>query len=208
MNDKVYIVYQHKNKINGKSYIGITCQKPEYRWGADGNRYIKCPLFWNAIQKYGWDCFDHIILYTDLSEEEAYEMEQKIIAELHTTDPNYGYNLSIGGSGGDSVIMKNKWCDPEFKKDMSRRMRDAWKDPVKRNARSDATKARWANPEFKDFAMERVRNACKKAVRCIETGEVFDMMATAADKYKIHRGDLTNACKYGRRCGGYHWEYA
>lgn len=208
MNDKVYIVYQHKNKINGKSYIGITCRKPQKRWGLNGNKYIDCPHFWRAIQKYGWDNFEHIILYTGLTHDEACETEIRLISELKTTNPDYGYNMSSGGDVPDSELMSQKWKDPEFKEDMSNRMREAWKDPEKRKRRSEAAKARWANPEFKEYAMGRVRETCKKAVRCIETGEVFDMMATAAEKYNIHRGDLTNACKYGYRTGGYHWEYA
>lgn len=104
--------------------------------------------------------------------------------------------------------MKQNWNDPLYREFMIQRFRETWKDPEKRKRRSDATKKRWANPEFKDVVMKKVRNKCKKAVRCVETGEVFDMMATAAAKYNIHRGHLSNACKKGYRAGGYHWEYA
>lgn len=58
-----YYVYCHENKINHKRYVGITCTKPEKRWGTNGQRYKECPHFWHAIQKYGWDNFDHMILY-------------------------------------------------------------------------------------------------------------------------------------------------
>lgn len=207
MDDKVYIVYQHINKINGKSYIGITCQPTCRRWGKDGQKYCECPHLWHAIQKYGWNNFDHKILYTGLTHDEACETEKRLIAEYKTTDPNFGYNISKGGDGHDSDLMIQKWEDPEFKADMSNRMREAWKDPEKRKQRSNAAKQRWSNKEFKDKTMQKVREACHRAVRCIETGEVFYMIKDAAQKYNIHSGNIINACKYNGRCCGYHWEY-
>ena len=208
MNDKVYIVYQHINKTNGKSYIGLTCRKPQKRWGLNGNNYVECPHFWRAIQKYGWDNFDHIILYSGLTHDEACETEKRLISELQTNNPDYGYNISSGGDGYDSDIMIQKWKDPEYKEDMSNRMREAWKDPEKRKRRSDAAKERWSNKEFKDITMQKVRNACHRVVRCIETGEVFYMLKDAAQKYNTHSGNIIYACKHNGRCCGYHWEYA
>ena len=207
MDDKVYIVYQHINKINGKSYIGITCQPIYRRWGKNGQKYNECPYFWSAIQKYGWDNFEHKILYTGLTHDEACETEKRLIAEYKTSDPEYGYNLSKGGDGHDSELMTKKWEDPEYKADMSRRMREAWKDPEKRRQRSEAARKRWSNKEFKEKTMQKVREACHRAVRCIETNEVFYMVKAAANKYKTHTSNITYACKHNGRCCGYHWEY-
>ena len=47
----MYTVYMHKNKINGKIYIGITSRKPEARWGTNGINYKTSPHFYAAIQK-------------------------------------------------------------------------------------------------------------------------------------------------------------
>ena len=57
----MYSVYLHNNKINNKKYIGITKQKPKNRWGLNGYNYNSSPYFYAAIQKYGWDNFEHII---------------------------------------------------------------------------------------------------------------------------------------------------
>ena len=98
--EKTFCVYMHTNKINGKKYIGQTCQKPESRWGADGKKYRTSTHFWNAIQKYGWNNFEHDVLYENLSLQEANEKERELIAKYNTTDMSFGYNLEYGGING------------------------------------------------------------------------------------------------------------
>ena len=73
-----YIIYQHKNKINGKMYIGLTKQNPITRW-RNGKGYAKNKHFSDAIQKYGWENFEHTILYTGLTQEEAGQKKRRRI---------------------------------------------------------------------------------------------------------------------------------
>lgn len=94
VNTKIYTVYVHKNKINGKCYVGITSQNPELRW-QNGNGYRTQTKFYNAIRKYGWNGFFHQIMATGLTEEEAKLMEQKLIKFYDSY--NNGYNATLGG---------------------------------------------------------------------------------------------------------------
>lgn len=94
---KQYTIYMHKNKINGKVYIGQTCQTLANRWGSDGRRY-KGQIFYNAIQKYGWDNFEHIILKEGLTQEEANQQEIYYIQLYQSTNKNFGYNVTKGGN--------------------------------------------------------------------------------------------------------------
>ena len=115
MDCKFGYVYVHINKINGKAYVGQTIQTPHERWGKNGKKYIRNNLkFGNAIQKYGWDNFEHIILYKgcpamlDLLEEMYIKKYDSI---------NNGYNLTSGGN-------KNKIISDETKK----KLREAQKN--------------------------------------------------------------------------------
>ena len=97
MSERKWCVYKHTNKLNGKCYIGITSQDVRVRWNR-GWGYQYCPHFWRAIQKYGWDAFAHEVLYDALTKEEAEAWEVNLIAEYHSADPTFGYNVSLGGS--------------------------------------------------------------------------------------------------------------
>lgn len=92
MNNK-FIVYSHVNKITNVTYIGVTKRKPELRW-ANGFGYRTNPYFWRAIVKYGWDGFTHNILHSNLSKEEALNIEESLIA--HYKSLNLSYNISDG----------------------------------------------------------------------------------------------------------------
>ena len=100
-----YTVYCHENKSNGKLYFGITKCSTRRRWG-NGRGYKTQHIFGKAIEKYGWDGFEHIILYTGLSEAEAKQMEIDLIREFRTQDRRYGYNITAGGD--DTPIVRGE----------------------------------------------------------------------------------------------------
>ena len=102
-----YKIYVHINKINGKLYFGQTKRNDvNLRFGKNGIQYKKCPYFWNAIQKYGWDNFEHIIIFENLSKEMADIIEKELIKKYDTTNYSFGYNLSEGGGNNSSIIQK------------------------------------------------------------------------------------------------------
>ena len=100
-------MYAHINKINGKIYIGQTRLKPEKRW-RNGNGYKESVLFWRAIQKYGWDNFDHEIIASNLTKEEADNFERLLIDKLQTQNNKFGYNLTGGGDGSGGTQMSKE----------------------------------------------------------------------------------------------------
>lgn len=88
-----HCIYMHKNKINGKIYIGQTLQdNPNNRW-QNGHGYIKQPKFFSDIIKYGWLNFEHCILEQGLTQQEANERENFWIQYFDSCKK--GYNTII-----------------------------------------------------------------------------------------------------------------
>ena len=73
-----FTVYCHISP-NGKKYVGITAQEPEVRWNNGLGYKHRNPHFWRAIQKYGWNNIEHIVLANNLSKVWACQLEQIFI---------------------------------------------------------------------------------------------------------------------------------
>ena len=105
-------IYIHRDKINGKCYVGQTIRDPKKRWGDNGIRYKNCSKFNSSIKKYGWNNFEHIILpevYSNYDELNKAEMD--MINRLDSF--NNGYNSTSGGN-------KNKIVSDETKNKLSK----------------------------------------------------------------------------------------
>lgn len=93
-----YVVYIHKNILNGKVYVGQTCNLSE-RWRNNGKNYFNSIKFYNAIKKYGWDNFTHEVVYSNLNKQAADKLEKELIHKYNSIEE--GYNLKEGGSRGE-----------------------------------------------------------------------------------------------------------
>jgi group I intron endonuclease len=100
------IVYCHTNKINGKVYVGQTWRSIEVRKGTTG--YKKNPYFDSAIQKYGWDGFDHRVLSAADTQESLDNLEKLWIVLLKATNHECGYNIRAGGNSGGRLSEQTK----------------------------------------------------------------------------------------------------
>lgn len=93
-----YCIYVHTSPSN-KVYVGKSRNKNlNNRWGKNGIGYKDSPIFWNAIQKYGWDSFRHEILKEGLTKYQANQLEQDLISKYKNLDQSY--NIAKGGEGG------------------------------------------------------------------------------------------------------------
>jgi group I intron endonuclease len=100
-------IYQIKNNITGKCYIGQTTKLPETRWKKHINSLTKkggCPALKDAITKYGIDSFTFRVLIICF-DDAVHLIEKEYIEKYHAQVPN-GYNILPGGQLGGGFLGK------------------------------------------------------------------------------------------------------
>ena len=202
---KKYIVYLHRNKVNNKCYVGQTCQKPEARWGLNGNGYKDQTYFYRAIQKYGWDNFEHIILETDISSDKIDERECYWTGYYHALAPE-GYTLQAGKQdykvcsststlNHSQAALKN-WQNEEYRKKVSTGRKEMWK-----LASPDCKKKMLAN-------LSKPSRPRGKQVQCIETNIIYPSTREAERLTGINHCNISQVCTGKRKTAGkFHWRY-
>ncbi len=204
--DKLWSVYIHTNKANGKVYIGISSDIRR-RWSNDGAEYLKKQSpFASAIRKYGWDGFNHSIVASCLTLDEANYMEKKLIskymANINRFGRQYGYNQTDGGDGTSGF--------PQYDQDNPFYGRHHTK--TAKEAISHANKGRFVGDKSAQYGIpltseKRLRissslkswyaehdSASCKPVKCITDGTWFSSVKEASEHYKIQSNEISAVC--------------
>lgn len=103
-------IYKIENKINGKLYVGKTQKSLEERFTGHKERArakYNCHLY-NSMNHYGFVNFEIKIIEECKTEDELNEREIYWIKFLKTLDRKKGYNMTIGGTGGDTFSNQNE----------------------------------------------------------------------------------------------------
>jgi group I intron endonuclease len=96
----IHSIYQITNLVNNKIYIGKTKQLPRKRW-SDHKTRSQNPHLKHSINKYGIDSFKFEVIVQTLSFTDCNYIETHLIKEYNTTNPSIGYNMRLGGDGGE-----------------------------------------------------------------------------------------------------------
>ena len=219
----MYTVYQHINKINGKIYIGITSRIPEIRWGANGSNYKSSPHFYSAIQKYGWNNFEHNILFENLTKEQACEKEQELIKQFNSMNRKYGYNSTSGGeifTMNEETKQKisqalkgntngaNHPCSEKKRQKISQAQKDRTFTEEHKQKLSEAAKKRHVpcSDEKKKILSKSYPH--KRKVYCEETNTIYESVQECARQLNLEATNISKVCRgKGKTVKGYHLKY-
>lgn len=126
--ERKYYVYEWYFTSNGNVF---------YVGKGTGNRYLttgrRSSKFLEIVNNYETSCR---IIYDNLTEDEAFDLERKTIIEYKKDESNCLINVALGGRGtlgvklsdeakqGISIKMKQKWLEPEYRNKVMHIRRD------------------------------------------------------------------------------------
>lgn len=230
----MYYIYMHTSP-SGKKYIGQTCQKLNRRW-RNGIGYKKNPYFWRTIQKYGWDNFEHEIVFQCESLEEANRIEEYLISTHQSNDPRHGYNISAGADGKRKVAESTKALlrenhkgffqgetNPNYGRKHTEAERKKISEANKRYfeihghgpaygiKKSPETRSKLSeirkNSEAVQAHMLAMNKAKAKTVLCVETNTIYESTREVQRQTGFGQGNIAKACRENGIAYGFSWRY-
>lgn len=209
MGNREYIVYLHVNPKNKRVYVGITNQGIHKRW-KNGHGYTKCKKFYNAIIKYGWNNFEHVVLCKTYKSR-ALLLEKTLIKFYKSR--KLSYNITDGGEN-NVPSMLGKHHTEEAKRKISNAGKRPCSDKTKRKiglANRGPNNGMYGKT-ISDYARKLTIERFSKAVLQLDLdSNIINRFSSAseAERHLNGKGSHISCCCLGKRktAYGYKWKY-
>ena len=190
MKNNTFTVYKHTSP-SGKIYIGITSLPVERRW-QDGKNYKSSIIFYNAIRKYGWENIKHEILFTELTRDQAEQIEIQLIAQYKSNNSKYGYNIEEGGHVAKmSAETRAKLSKAHLGKHYKKRRNHTEEE---KKAISQKLKGRTSPMKNRHWTEEQ-RAKVGTPIICKNTGETFYSISEASRQTGCDKANIMRVLK-------------
>jgi group I intron endonuclease len=158
------VIYKTTNLINGKFYIGKDKHNNPKYFGS--GKVLK-----QAIKKYGIENFAKEII--EECDDEKYWLEREIYWIQFYDSINNGYNIALGGNGGDTISNNSNKKEIYEKKKKTYNEKSEKLKKYRREKISNSMKKRWielkeTNPNFITERNEKISKAQKGVPKPIE----------------------------------------
>ena len=177
---KKFIVYERV--LNCKKYYGFTMKDLYGRAGGNGSGYKGCPIFWDAIQKYGWENVRSRVIFENLNEKQAKMLETYMIITEDTTNPEYGYN----STRGEGFIVDAKLMEELLKTGDIKLLEDL----------DDEVKIKNSHKLVKDFVEGIIRDNVEGKKRIRERMEKWGIVESSLSHYLHASSDRGGLHRY------------
>lgn len=221
-------IYKTTNILNGKIYIGQTTKSLDVNYLGSGKAIIK------AIKKYGKSNFKREVLEECNSKEHMNNREKYWIQHFDSINRNVGYNVSVGGEGGNlgdkvnqkiSETRKNKIPvkdingnifliekdDERFKSGELVGIRKGITAPNKGIPMSNQQKEKLKKSKtesHKENLSKAKKGKCLKPIICLNNGITYSGSKEAAEKLGLTTSNVVAVLKgRAKKTKGYMFKY-
>lgn len=109
---------------------------------------------------------------------------------------------------GEASKGRQTWSGKHHSQESKKKMSEAHKGKTLSEEHKRKVGVALKGHKVSDDGRKRIGEAHSKAVRCVETGEIFSSITKAQEATHIHKSNISSCCRgKAKTAGGYHWEF-